>query len=117
MHIAHEYFASDLVAHAPGYALCHATGGAIGERETQHVGIIHPVFVRTTDAFGKNLCLAASRRSQNKMVAALCLNHFLLAWVGNKREVHNHSFFYLFSVLCLFSKKRHAPSRSMPPQL
>ena len=62
----------------------HATGSAVCKRQTQHLIERHPLFVRSTNALGKNLGLATSRRSQHQMVPSLGLYHLLLKLVGRK---------------------------------
>ena len=85
MDVSHKDILNAVIRDVASNALHHTTGGAIGERQTQHVLISHALLlVGITYAFCKNVCLAASRRCKHKMKTAARRYHFCLAWVWNK---------------------------------
>ena len=84
MHVSHIHLVNAFIRNMGLNTFFHATGSAVCKRQTQHLTKRHSLFVRPTNALGKNLGLATSRRSQHQMVPTLGLYHSLLKPVGRK---------------------------------
>ena len=70
------------------HAFLHATSGAIGESETEHVAEIHAMGMGLCHAFGQYLRFSAARRGQNEMITSLQCNHGSLGTIRSKGVVH-----------------------------
>ena len=81
MDIAHKHLRRARVTEIGADTLAHTTGSPIGKRQTEHITVGHSPGMSLTDALGKNLCLAASRRCQNEVAAMLQADDFLLVLI------------------------------------
>ena len=81
VYVAHIEVVGHGVAGAVGDALRHPLGGAVGEREAQHILVLHSLLVGMHHALRQDVRLAAPRRRQHQVPPAPDLNGFLLPWV------------------------------------
>ena len=79
--VAHIHLLYPLVFDGACQALTHAPCRAVGEGQTQHVGISHALAVGTPYAFGQDLRLSAARRSEHQVPSSSGLYHLLLTGV------------------------------------
>ncbi len=76
--IAYEDILCLFLSHAFIDTFPHAACCPVGEGETQHILRLDTISERQTDALGKDLRLATSRRSKDEMLPALEIKDFLL---------------------------------------
>ena len=79
--VADVEWAQVLARHHLADAVDYPAGGAVGEREAEHVLEAHPVAMGPAHAGGQDVGLAAARRSQHEVVAVLGQDDGTLAFV------------------------------------
>ena len=89
--VAHIHLLCPLVVDGACQALTHASCRAVGEGQTQHVGISHPLVVGTAYAFGQDLRLSAARRSEHQVPPPSGLYHLLLTGVEAHMIFHRRN--------------------------
>ena len=96
VYIAHEHVAHAAVGDIGINALEHSARGSVGEREAQHVGILHALnIVGTAYALCKYLRLAAAGRSKHEMEPALRVDNLALVWVGGECQLKKRLHIYI----------------------
>lgn len=78
MDVAYKDIFCLFLSHTFVDTFAHAACRPVGEGQAQHIFWLDTVGERQTDALGKDLCLAATRRREDEMLPALDIKDFLL---------------------------------------